>query len=153
MTLLISQREPRRKFTLMSEVVALSRDRFPLHTEPVLAQGLATILDQTPDPSIGTHLRTEIDRLRKDEVYVNQRKQEGGPLWWVGMVFRHRSEGYVGVMIDWDEANEVEDGSEDMESDEDDEPTGRTYTGLVGDGSSRSMSTLRTYQQLISPQI
>ncbi|CAE6476624.1 unnamed protein product [Rhizoctonia solani] len=80
-------------------IMSVVKEYFPLDTEPVLSRALGQLLTRDPHQSIGFQLRHVVDRLKQEFIEVNGR----GPVqWWVGLVFRHRKFGYMGLVTGWD---------------------------------------------------
>ncbi|KAH7345414.1 hypothetical protein B0J17DRAFT_639794 [Rhizoctonia solani] len=80
-------------------IMSVVKEYFPLDTEPVLSRALGQLLTRDPHQSVGFQLRHSVNRLKQDYTEVNGR----GPVqWWVGLVFRHRKFGYMGLVTGWD---------------------------------------------------
>ncbi|CAE6512900.1 unnamed protein product [Rhizoctonia solani] len=98
-TFLIARPEAADVSRFIGGIMSVVKEYFPLDTEPVLARALCQRLTRDPHLSVGFQLRHVVDRLKQDFVEVNGR----GPVqWWVGLVFRHRKFGYMGLVTGWD---------------------------------------------------
>ncbi|CAE6344516.1 unnamed protein product [Rhizoctonia solani] len=98
-TFLIARPEAADASRFIGGIMSVVKEYFPLDNEPVLARALCQLLLRDPHQSIGFQLRHVVERLKQDFIEVNGR----GPVqWWVGLVFRHRKFGYVGLVLGWD---------------------------------------------------
>ncbi|CUA68580.1 F-box only protein 21 [Mus musculus] [Rhizoctonia solani] len=98
-TFLVARPEAADASRFIGGIMSVVKEYFPLDTEPVLARALCERLTRDPHQSVGFQLRHVVDRLKQGFVEVNGR---GSVQWWVGLVFRHRKFGYMGLVTGWD---------------------------------------------------
>ncbi|KAF8741749.1 Hemimethylated DNA-binding protein YccV like, partial [Rhizoctonia solani] len=98
-TFLIARPEAADASRFIGGIMSVVKEYFPLDTEPVLARALCGLLMRDPHQSIGFQLRHVVDRLKQEHIVM---KGRGSVQWWVGLVFRHRKFGYIGLVLGWD---------------------------------------------------
>lgn len=90
----------------LSVVLSMIKELFPLDAAPVFSHLLRV---KFPTGPLYRYVFNRFEQMKGEEGPgpVKDRAKEG-VVWWVGMMFRHKRLGYVGLVLGWEEARKYD---------------------------------------------